>query len=280
MPAPADLVRETSTLISLPEIYWELQRLTEDPEATLTQFANVIRLDPGLVAKVLQLSNSALFGRSSRVETVIHAVNLLGTALLHDLVLTTAVVSRSARLPIAQGELKSFWQRAVFCGLLTKELAERCRLLDAERLFTHGLLHEIGHLVLLLQCPEQLKLAIDISRTEQRALHLVQLECWGYDYGAVGSALLDQWRLPIGFKEAAAFHFAPARAEHFPIETAIIHLAWHYCHLHQAGAEAAVRVPLDPTAFTATGCDVARLEAALLAADDALADVLRLFIKT
>jgi HD-like signal output (HDOD) protein len=74
-----------------------------------------------------------------------------------------------------------------------------------------GLLHNIGHWVLLKECPQQLQRAIDVARTHRIALHVAEQDVIGASAAAVGAYLLGIWGLPYPVTEAVAFQHSPQR---------------------------------------------------------------------
>jgi hypothetical protein len=109
-----------------------------------------VQLDPALTARLLRVANSAFFGVSRKIETISLAVNLMGIARLHDLVLTTSVIGTFDR--------NSPWRIWIWGRLLAPQPAYRHHrahagrkqqdVFDSERLFVGGLLHGIGDLVM------------------------------------------------------------------------------------------------------------------------------------
>ena len=78
-------------LVSLPEIYLRLRDVLDDPDSNLADVADVVGNDPAMTAHVLRLVNSAYFGLATEVDTLSHAVSMLGTQEVHDLVLAVSV---------------------------------------------------------------------------------------------------------------------------------------------------------------------------------------------
>ncbi|NJD08843.1 MAG: HDOD domain-containing protein [Methylococcaceae bacterium] len=279
MRTPEQLIAQTTELVTLPEIYWQLRGLMESPDVTVSEFAGVIRLDPGLSAKLLQISNSAFYGLSRQVETINYAVNILGTSLIHDLVLATSVTRCFAGISSEIENLGKFWRRSVYCGLAARALAERAQLLDGERVFTAGMLHDVGHLVLCLREPEPLRLALAMSTTQRRPLDEVQRDSWGYDAGMVGKRLMAAWRLPVSLQEAAGYHRRPGQALEFRLETAVVHVAWRLAMQMEKGDDFEAFAPFDPAVAEVLMYGEPDLQAARAAAAELLPDTLALFVR-
>ena len=56
--------------------------------------------------------------------------------------------------------LHDFWHNSVYCAIAARELAVICNVLDSERLFVIGLLHDIGHLMMRHSLPELTRQAL------------------------------------------------------------------------------------------------------------------------
>ena len=60
-------MKQLRDLPPAPKVLQKLQRLIADPKATLQKIAEVIALEPGLSARVVQMANSTHFGRGAKV---------------------------------------------------------------------------------------------------------------------------------------------------------------------------------------------------------------------
>jgi len=210
---------------SLPGVYLRLSEVVGDPRSSAADVGAVIAEDPGLTARLLRLVNSAMYGFPSRIETVSHAISIVGTAQLQDLALATSVIRLFASIPQSLVTMESFWRHSLFCGVTARALAARRREANVERFFVAGLLHDIGRPIMYLQIPEQARQAVLRSRETATPLFQVEQQLLGFDHGHVGQALLDLWKLPASLAEPVAHHHFPARARRFPVETAIVHVA-------------------------------------------------------
>ena len=122
-------------------------------------------------------------------------------------------------------DMRLFWKKSVFCGLVARELAKRCNLVDSERLFVEGLLRDIGHLVMYEKMPDQSQKAIVRSQGESQPLFQIERELIGFDFAQVGALLMEEWNLPLNFQESIRFHTEPGNTEVYPLETGILHIA-------------------------------------------------------
>jgi HD-like signal output (HDOD) protein len=223
MTTPREMVEKVANIVSLPDIYFRISRLIEDPACTSTKLAEVVAYDPGLTVRVLKLANSVYYGRAHRVETVAQAVTLIGTSDLRHLVLATSTAQAFRTIATAVIDMDAFWQHSVCCALATRSLATRCQPHDKERGFVTGLLHDIGYLLIGHQAPT--KAWTILSRTElDNERYPLEQELLGFTHADVGAELLKSWELPASLWEPVECHHAPVEATLFPVDAALLHI--------------------------------------------------------
>lgn len=217
-------VLQAAKLISLPEIYYRLRAILDDPDHSLAEVAIVISKDPALTLRLLRIVNSSLYSFAREVDTVSRAITLLGTLQVHDLVLATSIATTFSGMSSRFIDMKSFWRRSVHCALVSQQLAILNGGCDRERQFVAGLLHDIGHLVMYQTIPDLAQQAALIAKESNRPLYLVEQEHIGFTSATVGAELMTQWNLPDSLSLITRFHAEPERAEQYRLETALVHL--------------------------------------------------------
>jgi len=120
---PEQLLETGIKVPSLPAIFNEINEAVEDPESSFTEIAEIIGGDMALSARLLKIVNSSFFGFPSKVETITHAITIVGTAQLRDLVLATTIISQFKGMPKDVVNMESFWKHSVGCGLAARIIA-------------------------------------------------------------------------------------------------------------------------------------------------------------
>lgn len=192
----------------LPAVLRALGATLADPASRLHDVVGVIEQDPSMVARVLQIVNSAFFSEARVLIDTSEAIRYLGTSRLKSLLQSgeTFRVFDDTRLP-SDVSLAEFQTHA----LLTAEIACNITPGDPDRARNAGLLHSIGKLILVDHMPERWGDAHRQARHERRALHEVEYEHFGTTYADVGAYLLGIWGLPQDVVQAVAQHCAPMR---------------------------------------------------------------------
>ncbi|MEK6586405.1 MAG: HDOD domain-containing protein, partial [Nitrospirota bacterium] len=262
---------------TLPEIYFRVREVVNDPDSTMDDLAEVLKLDPAISARLLRIVNSPFYGFPKQIDTISRAVNLLGTQAINDLVTATTVGRTFAGMPIQVMDVSMFWRKSVLCALLAGKIAKSCGLEDSERFFIAGLLRDIGHLVLYQTIPRRAQSALIEAGYLETSLAEVEQSSIGCDFVEVGAELIRSWGMPLQIEQAIRCQLSPNDAGEFIIHASVVHLAGvvvDYEELEPNRRPAAL--PFTPHAVTATRFVPANLPALLADASAQLHDTLAL----
>ena len=204
-PVPG-LVHGMLDLVPLPQAYVRIREIVEDPDSSLRAIAEIITSDPALTGRVLRLANSAYMAQATRVDSIDHAVRVLGLSQIHDIALATSAVGSLSRLRSDLFDIFDFWRLSVYCAVCAKHLSAACKLPAPPRMFVAGLMHNIGNLVIAHQLPQDYAECRNRARASERPYYELQQEMLGFDYAEVGAELMWQWNLPPALVQPVALH--------------------------------------------------------------------------
>lgn len=279
----AELVKGVGDLVTLPDVFIRINQLVEDPDSTLDDIAKVVSQDPSFTVRLLRVANSAFYGFSSAIETVPRAVTLIGTSQVRNLALSTSVARTFAGLPNELVSMENFWHHSLYCALTARILAKHVRKSDPEALFTAGLLHDIGELVIFNRLPDQAKEALELvlDSGDELPVYLAERKIMGFDHGQVGGELARQWNLPPLLQDCIACHHDIAQAQHCPRETAIVHVANVLALMAEVDTLDPGDVePIDPKAWEIIGLDADEIiESTIRDAQKEIVEAEKLFIR-
>ncbi|MDQ5915457.1 MAG: hypothetical protein QG584_1348 [Pseudomonadota bacterium] len=277
----SDLVHDIQGLITLPDVYLRINQLIDDPNSTAADIAKVVSQDPSFTIRLLRVANSSLYSFSSKVDTVSRAVTIIGTAQIRNLALSMSVASSFGGLPNELVSMNNFWRHSLLCALISRHLAGEAGRCDRDALFTAGLLHDIGELVIFNRLPEQAKeaLLLVLDNEDEVAVYQAERQVIGFDHAEVGGALARQWNLPPLLEECIAHHHDIAAAKRHPREVALVHLGNILALMAEVGTcDESDVAPIDPRAWEVTGLSTDCIEPAVQAACDEIVEVERLFM--
>lgn len=219
------IVAQAKTLFSLPDIYFQVNQMIRDPRFTMADIGSVIAKDPALSVRLLRVVNSSFYGFQSRIDTISRAITIVGIDDLYNLVVATCVVDKFSKIPTDLVDMTDFWMRSVHCGVVNKLLAKNCAVLNAERLFLAGLLHDIGSLVIYQTLPEQAAKVLLSVRQDRRLLTGFEQEILGFTHAEVGRILLETWGLPDSLSEVVGYYPQPDFAMYHKLDATLLNLS-------------------------------------------------------
>ena len=110
-------------LPSLPAVALEVLRLTQDENSTVENLAQCLSRDPALAAKILKLSNSAMFSMGKEVTTLQRATMVLG---LKTVKLMSLSFSLIGSIPGSGSEgrfsFEEYWRRSLVRSVSARSL--------------------------------------------------------------------------------------------------------------------------------------------------------------
>ena len=278
----AELVKGVGDLVTLPDVFIRINQLVEDPDSTLDDITKVISQDPSFTVRLLRVANSPFYGFSSSIETVSRAVTLIGTSQVRNLALSTSVSKTFAGLPNELVSMDNFWHHSLYCALAARIIAKRVRKSDPEAVFTAGLLHDIGELVIFNRLPEQARQALELvlDGGDEMAVYEAERQIMGLDHAQVGGELARQWNLPPLLQDCIGFHHDIGQAQHCPRETAIIHIANNLALMAEVDTLNPEDVPpFDPRAWELIGVDADEIvESTIREAQEEIVEAEKLFL--
>lgn len=214
----------------MPEVYLDIRRMIRNPDARISDFVKIIEADSMLSVRVIRMANSDYLGFPRKSENLHQAINLIGVMQLHDLLLSSLSLRTFSSIPEQILNLGAFWHYGVQCGIAASTLTRYTTIPAGNYLFTLGLLHEVGHVLMYLKSPELSFQALDASQTQEITITDLEREYLGFDYGQLGAALMQFWHLPEVYQQVAAYHLQPDLADdNYRLEVQIVHLAHAIC---------------------------------------------------
>jgi len=252
--SPRELVAGAIEIASLPEIFLKINEMIDSPRHSAADIGPVISNDAALSARLLKIANSVFYGFPSQIDTISRAITVIGTRELRELILATSVIRCFKGLPNDLLTMEDFWRHSVCTALAARSLAAQRGEQLVERFFVAGLLHDVGSLLIYRKVPELAREALLRAQYNNVPLFQAEQEVMGFDHAMVGAEILRKWKLPEHFQESTEFHHAPTRAQRFPSDTALIHIADVISDALQYGNSGDPHVPpMDPQAWQLAG---------------------------
>jgi putative nucleotidyltransferase with HDIG domain len=203
-------------LPTMPVLLVRILAVVDGERSSVRDLVDVIQRDQALTARVLRLANSGFFGYARQVASLARAVMLLGFSTVRNLALGVKVWET---LAVDRGlSLAHLWAHSAFVAAAARHIAQRTRTGEPEEVFTAGLLHDVGRVILTLRFADKYAAVCDGPPAE-----LIEREraAFGFDHAQAGAWLAEAWELPVAIAETAERHHRPI-AVRAPLTTPVI----------------------------------------------------------
>ena len=201
------LFQRLPDLPAIPRAVQDLIASMDDPEADISEIADIVRHDPTLTARALKLANSAQFVGMPQTASIEKAVTRVGLHALRALVVTSGLIRAFKLVP--DQRLRDFWLHALVSAGFASQLAKHAKI-DGEIAYIAALMHRIG--VLLLSLAEPAKTA-EIEQELADATPAQRCEAErdriGVDHAAASAELARLWNFPGAVRNAMAAYAYP-----------------------------------------------------------------------
>lgn len=216
------LLEFSSNLPASPRIFARLSKLIENEDTGLDYVASIVKMDPGLAAHILRVTNSAYYGSAIKLNDIESAIARIGFNEVHKVL--SVVIAHD-----------SFYQALPVYGVTATEYADDCIAVavaseiislnvgtDMNAPYITGLLHGIGKLAINLYIEKLGKSSRLIETKNREALHRAETNTFGITSLAAGSELLKHWQFESEIWLPIKQQRDPVRASNYIRQTAIL----------------------------------------------------------
>jgi putative nucleotidyltransferase with HDIG domain len=213
---------------AMPAICGRLLDRIQDPDIDFKVLADEVKYDPGMAANILKLANSAYFGAGGSVTSIQNAIVRLGVLQVFQ------IVTAAAGARVLKKELKGYDLRAedllrhsVWVAVAAGEMADALGVQTPDVLFTAGLLHDVGKMVLDEVVGEE---SVELRKAMREvnandSFELIEQKYFGMDHAEAGALILKKWNFPEVLVAAVRWHHEPDKTDSLKDVVNMVHIA-------------------------------------------------------
>jgi len=211
------LVELTKTIVDyieeipqFPEKIMQIQRLINDPNATMGTIASLISDDIALTTDLLKLVNSVAFGLTKECMSINEAVKMAGLRGIQHLLYSVGTLQV---LKVTSDEQKKLWDHTYRCAFFAHNLAKmrgKDKLL--EEIYVCALLHDLGKIVFSSIYPEMLEKIKDLQAEKNIPEQVIKSVMSGMEHQSIGVAVAEKWHLPAAIVNTIKYQYEPEAA--------------------------------------------------------------------
>ena len=145
-----DLVSGNLKLPSLPSVAHRIQQAFADDAVNAESICTIIQADPAITAKLIMISNSALYGGQASIESLQQAVVRLGLETTRKQIMTYAVKELfQGKTSAMKAHMQKLWKHSQHVACLCRLMANHLKGFDLEQAQLAGLIHDLGEVAIL-----------------------------------------------------------------------------------------------------------------------------------
>jgi HD-like signal output (HDOD) protein len=204
------LLHVVKKLPAAPRILAQLGQLLLDPNSDLSDVIGLLKHDSGLTARIIRVSNSAIYGGGSRAACLEDALMRVGFNEVYRLVGLAAVAQISDdSLPSYGISGVRFRENSLFAAFACEALAPLIDV-DPRAAYTAGLLRSTGKIALDRLMPGPVYARSYSVLGKGRPIDEWENELLGLDNSAAAGIVMEEWRFPPETVGAIRDQYRPA----------------------------------------------------------------------
>ena len=230
------LLSKLKELPALPIIHKKLFDTINDTRATVRSVSRIISDDPKIAKNFLALIKSPLFNFHQNIDNIDKAVSVIGFEASVSMILCLSVVNlfTSEQLEVKR-KIEGLWGHSLGAAVIAKIIAKKIGMNEENEIFTGGLLHDIGKVLIAKFCPDDYFKVEAAKKQGSQETTQVELAILGYTHVDAGRIIGERWNITQLSKLAITLHHDIGNAEQYVRELSAIHIGNVLSHSLQFG---------------------------------------------
>ena len=178
----------------MPEVVLRLQKIMQEKDTNAKDIAQIIEMEPILAGKILKLSNSTYYSRSTTpIKTLPVAVMKIGFKMMMKLVYSLKLTKVFTDTTIL--DIRQFWYHSLAVAIFTQALSNRVKISAREQdvAYLAGLMHDVGIIVFGYLIPEEYGDFISNELNEDEPVEVQEMKIFGIEHAELGALFIEKW---------------------------------------------------------------------------------------
>jgi putative nucleotidyltransferase with HDIG domain len=202
-------IEATKSLLTLPHILLKLLEVCNKKPVKIDEISQIINKDASLSVRLMSMVNPVGYGLPNRVTSIDQALLLLGPDTAKNIAISSIVQQSFNEMENSYiPGLKILWQHSLMCAVLAEMIAGEVSYPSPDEAYLAGLFHDIGKLVLWVNCREEYTEALQ-SAGSNSALLIDSEKQLGISHCETGAQLINSWSPQSFIADAVLYHHEP-----------------------------------------------------------------------
>lgn len=180
-------------LPTIPDVSFKIRRAINADNASVSSIARIVQIDPSITARLIQISNSALYLGRKKIESCPEALTRLGLKSAQDIITSFAMKSVfNAKSPVIRHKMAELWEHSSYVASISAVFAHKIPGFDPDRAMLAGLIHDIGIVPILTYAdnyPDIIAHPKDLAETVNKLR------------ADIGVQIIRRWDFPEDFED-------------------------------------------------------------------------------
>ncbi|MEN6330803.1 MAG: HDOD domain-containing protein, partial [Smithella sp.] len=205
------ILNRIATLKNFRAEHIRLQKSISNPSVQMADLSKIIMSDPILAAKILRMANSSYFGMQNKIDSIGHALMILGLQNIKNILYRESMLQMFQTSSADQKEKMAYlWKHASITSVCASHLYDLVDGLNKGTLFTLGILHDIGKLI-VLGAPQVQKQESEFWKNYPCGDSILEEDSLlGVNHAVIGQIILEQWNFSELMINSIGMHHAPS----------------------------------------------------------------------
>lgn len=193
---------------AFPKSVQRILELSRDINCPPKELVSVIEKDPVMTMKLLHILNSAYYSFPKQITSVGQSIVYLGLNTIKNMALSFAVIGALPQQNAAGYDMQRYLMHSLLTASLARILCQKFSKdgTDPSDCNLTGLLHDFGKIVFAQSMPEEFKMALGHSASNNVPLHMSERLIIGVDHSVAGAMLVERWQFPKSLSNAIRHH--------------------------------------------------------------------------
>lgn len=201
------LERNLQNIGTLPVVISRLLKVLNDPKSSASDLAHIIAMDQVLSSRLLRLVNSAYFGLTNEVIDVKQAVGLVGYNVIRSFTFCITLFDNlDWRNFGVEFNKTNFWLHSLAVGVISRQIANRFKLKNADDYFVAGVVHDIGKVFMLQFMSNKFFKTLEAASRYELSFYETEKNILELDHTEIGAWAMEKWELPKLLVECTRDH--------------------------------------------------------------------------
>ncbi len=208
-----DMLSRQCSLPPFPDIITRLQKIIHDPHTGIPEISELIKMDPALSGRVLNLANSVYYNTGlQKIKALTTAINKLGLIKIKHIVYSmelTKLFDNCKALDYFQ-----FWRHSLSVAIFTQHLSRYINTSEdvQDTAYLAGLMHDVGIMVFVCLIPEEYAEFTEMIHDREDTLEQHEKNRFNIDHQELGALFIKKWWLVDDeIVNAVRYHHFPFR---------------------------------------------------------------------